>query len=298
MRWRLARSYLFAPGSHVRLLEKVFTAGADAVVLDLEEAVAYEHKSRARDLVRAVLAERGRGPGPLLCVRVNSVQSGLWRDDLAAIVTVGLDGVRVARTEASADLDEVDAELSKLEVERGLAPGTVAVIASIESARAVAEAPAIARSRRVRGLALAETDFLHDVGASPGEEGRETLYAQSRLVVVSRAAGLQPPIASVHGQLGDDEGLRRSSEAARRLGFFGRSCLHPAQLGVVHEVFTPGPADLARARLLVEAFEGAADRRPGGATLADGQFADASAVDRARALLELAERLGLDAPGP
>jgi len=294
----LARSYLFAPGSHVRLLEKVFTAGADAVVLDLEEAVAYEHKGRARDLVRAVLAERGRGLGPLLFVRINSVQSGLWRDDLGAIVTAGLDGVRVARAEARADLDEVDAELSRLEAERGLTPGAVAVIASIESARAVAEAPAIARSRRVRGLALAETDFLHDVDASPGEDGHETLYAQSRLVVVSRAAGLLPPIASVHGQLGDAGGLRRSSEAARRLGFFGRSCLHPAQLGVVHEVFTPTPTDLARARLLIEAFEGAPDRRPGGATLADGQFADAGAVDRARALVELAERLGLATPGP
>ncbi len=143
---RLARSYLFAPGSHERLLQKVFTAGADAVVIDLEDAVAPEHKAFAREFVGRTLGQPGpAGEWPLVFVRINSVQSGLWRDDLHAVVGRGLHGVRLARTESVDEVRQVNDEIEVLERARGLPRRGLSIIASIESAEAVLEAGAIAR---------------------------------------------------------------------------------------------------------------------------------------------------------
>jgi len=287
---RLARSYLFAPGSHERLLRDAFAAGADAVVIDLEDSVAAEHKPHARELVHRVLVERGRSADPLVFVRINSVASGLWRDDLDAIVCAGLDGVRVARVESARDVCEVDEVLAALEGGRGLAAGALEVIATIESATGLANALAIASAPRVRALAFGRADFLQDVSAAAGADDLETLYARAQLVVASRAAGILPPIAPVHPRLGDVDDLRRTSLAARRLGFFGRSCVHPSQIGVIHEAFTPSPAELDEARTLLAAFAGAP---PGsrGLVLPDGRYVDRALADRARAVLTLASRL-------
>jgi citrate lyase subunit beta/citryl-CoA lyase len=296
---RLARSYLFAPGSHERLLRDAFAAGADAVVVDLEDSVAAEHKPYARELARRVLVERGPSAGPLVFVRINSVQSGLWRDDLDAIVCPGLDGVRVARTESARAISDVDEALTRLERARGLVAGSLEVIPTIESAAGVAGALAIASAPRVRALAFGRADFLQDISAAADAGDPETLYARAHLVVASRAAGVLPPIAPVHPRLGDPDDLRRSSLAARRLGFFGRSCVHPSQLGIIHEVFTPAPTELDDARALVAAFAEAPDGSPG-LVLPDGRYVDRALADRARALLALASQfagvLGPSAP--
>lgn len=285
---RLARSYLFAPGSHERLLEKVFGAGADAVVIDLEDAVALEHKALARRQVSAALAARGRvAGGPLVFVRINGVQSGLWRDDLDAVVCEGLDGVRVARTESPEELAEVDAELSRLEATRQLANGTLSIIPSIESAAGVLGAARIAAGPRVRALAFGSTDFLRDIGGVASQDDHETLHARSHLVLVSRMAAIQPPVMSVFTRLVDLEGLRISSEAGRRLGFFGRSCIHPSQVPIVHRVFTPSSAELTEARMVVEAAESQESRGSPAVTLPDGQLVDRIVVLRARAILDL-----------
>ncbi len=286
---RLLRSHLFVPGGDERLLPKVFDAGADAVVIDLEDAVAAPRKAGARRLVSATLRARGRvGVGPLVFVRINSVESGLWRDDLEAVVGPGLDGVRISKCESAGDVMMVDGVLSSLETDRGLPPLALAVAPTIESARALLASAAIAASPRVLALAFGATDFLADVHAGADAGELETLYARSHLVAVSRAAGIQPPIASVHTRLDDLDGLRRTTEAARRLGMFGRSCIHPTQLAVVHDVFTPRDDEVAGARaLLAEAA------RAGKAAFAraDGQFVDRAVVARAAAVVALAERL-------
>ena len=288
---RLLRSYLFAPGSHERLLQKVCSAGADAVVLDLEGAVALEHKALARQLVARTLAQRAASGrhAPVVFVRVNSVRSGLWRDDLEAIVGPGLDGVRLAHTASVDEVREVNDVVEALDRARGLARGQVRIVPSIESAEAVLEARAIAAGPRVHALAFGSSDFLRDIGAGPDAGDQETLAARTHLVLVSRAAAIAPPIASVHTRLSDLEELRRTTEAARRLGFFGRSCIHPSQLPVVHQAFTPTPAQLAEARATVEAAAAAGPGAPG--RLADGQLVDAALAARAQALLDLAARV-------
>lgn len=289
---RLFRSYLFAPGSNERLLERVFGAGADAVVLDLEDAVLPADKARARTLVAGALAARAPGSRPVF-VRINAVSSGLWLDDLVAVVGPSLAGIRLAKAESRAEVDAVDAVLAELERARGLPRGRIALVPTIESASGVLAAEAIAGHPRVSALAFGATDFLRDVGGTAGADDRETLYARSHLVLVSRAAGLAPPIAPVHTNPTDLDGLRRASEADRRLGFFGRSCIHPAQVPIVNEAFTPSAAEVEHARRLLEAFDRAGT---GAVLLADGSFVDRAVARRARAILGLAEAAAAATP--
>ena len=287
----LLRSYLFAPGNDEKLLGKVFEAGADAVVLDLEDAVPGSEKPVARERVRQALAGRARGAGPAVYVRINDPEGPLWPDDLEAIVCSALTGIRVPKAESGDAIGRVVDLLARCEQAAGLPVGGIELACTIETARGVLAAYELAGGPRVRNLCFGAADFARDVGAEPGDDESETLYARSRLVVASRAAGIDPPIASVHTRLDDEEGMRRSSEAARCLGFFGRSLIHPRQIAVAHEVFTPKPEELARAELIVAAYQRAAEARSGAIALPDGQFVDLAVVRRALALLALARVL-------
>jgi citrate lyase subunit beta/citryl-CoA lyase len=285
------RSHLFAPGSNERLLAKVFDAGADAVVLDLEDAVAPDAKAAARDLVAAAVARRAGHSRPSVAVRINGVDTEWWRDDLRAVIRPGLDMIRVPKAESAEQLHDVDAFIRVLEAERQLAPGTVAIVATIESATGVMAAAEMARAPRMRSFAFGATDFVRDIGADPAHEDLATLYARQHLVLVSRAAGIDPPIASVHTQVKDLDALRRTTEEGRAVGFFGRSCIHPSQLPVVHEVFTPPAAQVAAARAITEAWARALARGSAAFTMPDGQFVDVAVARRAQAVVALAEAL-------
>jgi citrate lyase subunit beta / citryl-CoA lyase len=259
------RSYLFAPGHNAKLLGRVFEAGADAVMLDLEDAVPPDAKDRARAMVAEALADRPAW------VRVNAAGTEWCEADLAAVGGRAF-GIRIPKVESADDVRWV--------AER--APGKP-IICAIESARGVLAAAEIAAVPGVRHLAMGGVDLQHDLNAGNGN--LQTLYARSHLVVVSRAAGLEPPIDSVWPRLDDEAGLREQATFARSLGFFGKSAIHPRQLPVLHEVFTPSERELAWAREVVAAFEaagGAALRLPG------GEFVDLPVARRARRLLELA----------
>jgi citrate lyase subunit beta / citryl-CoA lyase len=259
------RSYLFAPGHNAKLLGKVFDAGADAVMLDFEDAVPPGAKSTARAMVAGVLAEREAW------VRVNAVRSQACEADLEAIAGLAA-GIRIPKVESAEDV--------QWGADR--APCTP-LICAIESARGVLGAAEIATVRGVRHLSMGGVDLRHDLNA--GEGNLQTLYVRSHLVIVSRAAGLEPPIDSVHPRLDDDAGLREQATFARSLGFFGKSAIHPGQLAAIHEAFSPSAGDVAWAREVVEAFErsgGEALRLPG------GDFVDVPVAERARRVLELA----------
>ncbi|MDO8836674.1 MAG: CoA ester lyase [Vicinamibacterales bacterium] len=285
------RAHLFAPGSHERLLVKVFHAGADAVVLDLEDAVAPESKPDARRLVAATLAARAGVAGPVTAVRINGVDTPWWQDDLDAVIGPGLQLIRVPKAESARQIAAVDARVRSLELARGLEPGAIGIVATIESAAGVLAAADIARAPRVRGFTFGAADFVRDISADASGQDLATLYARQHLVVVSRALNLEPPVASVYTQITDLDGLRRTTEESRALGFFGRSCIHPTQVPVVQEVFTPTPADLAAARATVDAWDQAVSQGVGAFTMAGGQFVDDAIVRRARAVITLAEAL-------
>ncbi|HWF36282.1 MAG TPA: CoA ester lyase [Solirubrobacteraceae bacterium] len=266
------RSYLFAPGHSEKLLRRVFGAGADAVMLDLEDAVPPPAKERARAMVAEVLADRSAW------VRINAVGTDAAAADLDAVAGLAA-GIRVPKVESADDVRWV----------HDRAPGTP-LICAIESARGILAASEIASAPGVRHLSLGGVDLRRDLGATDGN--LQTLYARSHLVVVSRAAGLDPPIDSVYARLGDDAGLREQAEFARTLGFFGKSAIHPQQVPVLHEVFTPSSEELEWARTVLDAFENANGEA---IKLPDGEFVDLPVAHRARRLLELAAPMPIGA---
>jgi citrate lyase subunit beta / citryl-CoA lyase len=262
------RSYLFAPGHNLKLLDRVFTAGADAVMLDLEDAVPPQAKDTARRMVRGVLAQ----PTPVPAwVRVNAAGTDWCAADLDAVADRA-HGIRIPKVESGAEVAWVAQR----------APGRP-IICAIESARGVLAATEIAAVPGVRHLAMGGVDLQRDLNATNGN--LQTLYVRSHLVIASRAAGIEAPIDTVYPRLDDAVGLREQAEFARSLGFFGKSAIHPRQLPTLHEVFTPSEREVGWAREVVAAFEaagGAALRLPG------GEFVDLPVARRARRLLELA----------
>jgi citrate lyase subunit beta/citryl-CoA lyase len=285
------RSHLFAPGSNERVLAKVFDAGADAVVLDLEDAVAPDAKPEARRLVAAALSSRVGRPGPRVAVRINGVDTAWWRDDLEAVVRPGLHVIRVPKAESAAQIRAVDEAVTALEAARSMAAGAIGLVATIETAAGVMAAAELARAPRIQAFTFGAADFVRDIGADPGSADLATLYARQHLVLVSRAARIDPPVAPVYTHVKDLEGLRRTTAEARALGFFGRSCIHPSQVPVVNEAFTPRREEIEAARAVLDAWNDARARGIGAIALPGGQFVDEAVARRARAVVALAEAL-------
>jgi citrate lyase subunit beta / citryl-CoA lyase len=262
------RSYLFAPGHSAKLLAKVFDAGADAVMLDLEDAVPPDAKDQARAMVAQVCAERSAW------VRINPVGTAAAEADLDAVAGLAA-GIRIPKVESADEAQRV--------AER--APGTP-LICAIETARGVLAAEEIATVNGVRHLSMGGVDLRRDLNI--GDGNLPTLHVRSHLVVVSRAAGLDPPIDSVHPHLADDNGLREQTAFARSLGFFGKSAIHPRQLPILHEIFTPSEDEVAWAREVLDAYEGSAGEA---VQLSGGEFVDAPVAERAQRMLRLADAL-------
>lgn len=293
----LARSYLYAPGNRGRLLDKVFSTGADAVILDLEDAVPEAEKPAARRSIHERLEglpEQGTTGEPAAWVRINGLDTGYWREDVEAVVGTGLTGLRVPKIESARSLGRLEQVIEAAEQRAGLPSGTVRVVGTIESAAGLMAVPGLAESSRLEQLAFGAADFLADIGADlAADGGAETeveAWVRPQLVVASRAARLRPPIAPVWTRLGDAGGLKRSSQTYRRAGFFGRSCIHPEQLAIVHEVFTPSPEEVEVARRMVARYDEAVSHGQG-ALVVEGGFVDAAVVREARALIDLDETL-------
>jgi len=260
------RSWLFAPGHSDRVLRRAFDVDADAVLLDLEDSVPAEQKRKARDQVREVLASH-----PEAWVRINRPRDAFAEADLAA-VGGRCAGVRIPKVASEADVEWVAERLEG-----------VPLTCTVESALGVTRAFEIASHPRTRDLVIGTADLALDLGIEAGWE--ETVVARSALVIASRAAGKGAPIDGAHAQIDDLDGLRRAAESARRLGYFGKSAIHPRQVAVINEVFRPTATELEWARRVLDAFE-----RAGRAAtrLEDGELVDVPIAERARRILETA----------
>jgi citrate lyase subunit beta/citryl-CoA lyase len=286
------RSWLYTPANIERRTARAFAVGADAVVLDLEDAVPDREKEHARRLLKAAVAQYHRLAKPYVFARINHFETGLQEDDLLAVVQAGLAGIRLPKVGSSAEVQRADTTIGALEQRAGLPPGRIRIVCNIESARGLWNALEIARSSpRVLALAFGAVDFARDIGATVGQDRRETLYARSTLVAVSRVAQIRPPIEGVHTRLEDDEGLERSTAEARALGFFGRSAVHPRQVPIINEAFTPKPDEVRDASSIVEAARSAGTAGDGALRLAGGDFIDKAMVRRAEDVLSLAASL-------
>jgi len=277
------RSFLFAPGNHPRRVEKCLTLGADAVILDLEDAVANAEKAGTRAIVVEALSR------PRTCrgyVRVNSLGTPWSHGDFVAVVARGVDGIVLPKVESAADLQTGEWLLSALEREHGLPEGSIDLVPIIETAAGYCHIAEIVRAaRRVRRIAFGAGDFTLDLGINWSADESELLPYRSTLVAQCRAAGLEPPIDTVWVSLADREGFHRSVQRAKDLGFQGKLCIHPDQVPVVNACFRPTEKELAHARRVVEAFE-QAERDGLAAIQVDGQFVDYPIVYRAQRVIE------------
>jgi citrate lyase subunit beta/citryl-CoA lyase len=220
------RSFLFAPGNHARRVANALSLDADAVILDLEDAVATAEKPSARGAVIAALASPRR---PFLYVRVNAADTEFCYGDLVAIVSRGLDGIVLPKVENATTLATIDWLLTQLEREQDLAPRAVDLIPIIETAGGLTNLDGI----------LAAGNFTLDVNMAWSRGEAELAFARARIATASRAAGIEAPLDTVWVDLADDEGLEMSARTALGFGFQGKMCIHPKQVAPVHRVFTP-----------------------------------------------------------
>lgn len=272
------RSYLYVPGDDARRIEKALATGADAVVIDLEDSVAPNRKEEARSNAATVLESVPARP---VFVRINAPGSELAARDIAAVAALQLSGLRLPKVES---LESVRLVAETLEALRSEA----SIQCLIESALGLELALEIARSHeRVAGISLGEADLAADLGVRD-EAG--LLYARSRIVSASRAAGLPGPVQSVYTNVKDLDGLRRSTEEGKNMGFVGRSAIHPSQVPIINEVFTPTEEEVAEAQELLERLEGEAESGTGAFVLEDGRFVDRAVVESARRTLTWRDR--------
>jgi len=289
----LLRSLMFVPGHRPRMVQRALGLGEfgptalDVAILDLEDGVPPDEKDRARAAIASAIAARSIRAGPAHYVRVN--RDPRARDaDLAAVLRPGLDGIVAPKIDDAEEITRLSQDLDEREEAAGIARGAIRVVPSIESAQGLIEAHAIAGSTdRVIALLFGTEDFARDLGlpAEREAEAAELLYARSAVVVAAVAAGRQA-IDGIWPDVTDADGLRRDALQARRLGFAGKSLIHPGQIETINDVFSPSAAEVAYARRVVDAFERARAKGDGAVAL-DGKLLDQPIVERARRTLAL-----------
>ena len=283
---RIMRSWMFVPGHQGRMIDKAYGLKLDVAMFDIEDGVPPAEKDTARAMMAETLARPSNGL--LRFVRIHPAGSREIEADLAAVVRPGLDGLTLTKVHCPDDVSHVSAILDEREAAAGLERGSVRLLATIESARGLIQAPAIAASSpRLVGLMFGAEDFAMDLGlfnVRQGEAG-DFLYARSALVVAAASENLQA-IDRVYLDIRNPAGLERDTRLARDLGFTGKALIHPAQIEVVEKVFRPTDAEVEYARRVVEAFE-AAEADGAGAVAVDDQMVDLPVVERARRVMQL-----------
>lgn len=283
----IPRSYLYVPGNDSAKLARAAERGADALIVDLEDAVPPTAKAEARAIVAEWLAsDRLPADGPEIWVRVNPGPTG--HEDVHAVLGPRVRGVVAAKTESADELSALVEQIDRAEAAAGIPAGTVGVAPLLESASALLAAREIAAVGRVVRLQLGEADLAADLGMSPSPDGAEWDPIRTQLVVVSAAAGIGAPVGPVSTDFRDLDRFAASTRALARRGYVGRACIHPAQVAVVNEVFTPAPDEVAWAREVIRLMDEAVSRGVGVVVGPDGRMVDEAVVRRARRVIGLA----------
>ena len=285
------RSKLFVPASRPELFAKALAGDADALSFDLEDAVQESRKADARRTLEEFLRQvSGQPPGKILIVRVNGLTTPHFEADLRAVAWPGVDMINLPKPESAEGVRAAAAALARVEAERRIGR-PIGILANIESPRGLRLALEIATAHpRVVGLQLGLGDLFEPYGIDRAD-ARAVHATQLTVRVAAAEAGIWA-CDTVYGTVTDPEGFTREAEAARRLGFIGKSCIHPTQVPLANAVFRPSNAEIAAALRVVEAARGA-ERSGVGAYLVDGRMIDIPFVKRAEAILAAARRLGL-----
>ena len=285
---RLRRSRLYLPGTEPKYTINAGLHGPDAIILDLEDSVHPAEKDAARLLVRNALRAVNFGACERM-VRINQLPLGL--EDLAEIIPESPDLILIPKVEHPGQVTQVDRMISELKIRHSI-NRPIWLMPILESGQGIESAGAIAAStENVVALTIGLEDYTADLGVPRTPDGRESLYARSRLVNAAKAAGVQA-IDSVYSDVADMEGLKRWGEASRAFGFEGMGCIHPGQIPVIHAAFAPTAGEIEKAQKIVNAFEEAQQRGVGVVSLGS-KMIDAPVVQRALKLVARAKAMGL-----
>ncbi|MDC0399378.1 CoA ester lyase [Alphaproteobacteria bacterium] len=288
MRVHANRSYLFAPGNHERRVEKALGLGADVVILDLEDAVAISEKKSTRELINKTL-ELPRNCA--VFVRVNAYDTEFCYGDICSIVSENLDGIVLPKLESLEDLRSIDWLLGNLEQERGLPNGSIDLMPIIETAVGLVNIREIARAdTRVKRLAFGGGDYTRDLGMEWTLKEDELLPVRSEMVLASRFGKLEPPVDTVFIHIKEHDAFRSSCSNILGLGFQGKMCIHPDQVPVTNETFTPDPEEVKWSQRVIDEFAKA--EKAGIASIQiDGYFVDYPIVEKAQRTVDIANLL-------
>ena len=285
---RLWRTLLFVPANQRRMLDKLDSLPTDGIIFDLEDTVPAAEKANARAMAKECIAKT---PGDKCWVRVNALPSGYLHEDLEEFVgTPGLAGFVVPKQDAPGDVAAVDRMLTSLEVRKGLAPGGTPIIVMIESASGVLFAHQIfTAANRVESAVYAggeDGDMNVSLGAIWSSEGPEMMLVRQLTFVAARAANIKYPLDGVFSNIRDLDGFKRDTTLSRRLGFRGRTVIHPSQIEAANEIYTPTAAEIDYARRVIKAFDEALARGTASTTV-EGKLVDVAMAKTASNLLEL-----------
>ncbi len=283
---RLRRSMMFVPGNNPGMIADSRIYGADSIMFDLEDSVAYTEKDAARFLVHNALKTLRYGKKEIV-VRINDLSSGLGVKDLEAIVPAGVHVVRLPKTDSAQDVIDCEREIARIEKENGLPVGVTGMMAAIESANGVLNAREIAHaSDRLIGIALGAEDYVTDLKTTRAD-GIELLFARSMILNAARSAGIAA-LDTVYSDVNNEEGFLAEVNLIRKLGFDGKSVINPRQIAPLHKALVPSEKDLNKAYAIMNAIAEANARGSGVASL-KGKMIDKPVVIRAQRLIALAE---------
>ena len=285
------RSMLFVPGNNMKMITKAATLPADAIILDLEDAVPLPDKETARVMSRDTIRVL-KSTGAYVFVRINALTTGLAVEDVKLVAIDGLGGIVLPKAEAESDVVELDGMLAEIEKNKGLELENFKIIPLVETAKGVVNAYEIASaSKRIVAVGFGAGDYYRDLGRSVSylsPEQTELLYARSQTVIASTAAGVQPLDTVFFGLLTDMENFTKEAMLALRLGFKGKFLIHPTQVEIVNKIFSPSLEEVAYASRVAAAFE-EGQAKGLGAISFEGKMIDYMTYQQARTLVDFAE---------
>ncbi len=287
----LYRTMLFVPGNNPKKIIGAEVYGADCIIYDLEDSVSVFEKDSARILVKYAL--RYNRPECRIGIRINQSDTPYYKEDVECMVPLKPDFLRLPKAECAEDIINLDRLITKTEKEFDIPEGSVKIVASIENALGVMNSYKIASaSKRMLAIGLGAEDFRTDMGMQRSERAEEILFARNLIALHAHAANIKA-MDYVYSNFKNEEGFRADTLLGKKLGYTGKSVVHPSQVSIVHEIYTPSEEEIDNAKAIFAAYEDAL-KCGSGVTSLNGKMIDKPMVTRAMAVLSSAKAAGME----
>jgi citrate lyase subunit beta/citryl-CoA lyase len=291
---KLRRTMMFVPGNNPGMLINAGIYGADTIIFDLEDSVALSEKDAARHLVYNAM--KSINYSCEVAVRINHISTPFGYKDLETILAVKPDLIRLPKAETAADIEEIDEIITAAEIKYGFLPGSINMMAAIETAKGIRNAYSIAAaSPRMVALAIGGEDYLADLQTSRTKDGKEFFAGRGQLILAAREAGIHA-IDTVFGDVNNEEDFIAETIRIKEMGFDGKSVVNPRQINIVHEIYTPTEKEIDHAQRVIAAYEESLARKSGVVSL-NGKMIDIPVVKRAQRTLGYANAVGKNERG-